>query len=150
MGCATSASPGNRSGAQSTNGSVDAPLPEPVDPRLPLTARQRFSIQKSWKAIARNMETTGVTMFVKLFLQHEELLAVFKKKFKDVPVDQLAKSPELENHASQVMSTLDEAIHSLNNLNFFFELLYTIGVTHRDIAGFRPEYFWASALDNSW
>ncbi|XP_014670958.1 PREDICTED: neuroglobin-like [Priapulus caudatus] len=85
---------------------------------------------------------TDLFAFCRLFLQHEELLAVFKKKFKDVPVDQLAKSPELENHASQVMSTLDEAIHSLNNLNFFFELLYTIGVTHRDIAGFRPEYFW--------
>lgn len=64
MGCATSAS-AQRQAAPNKNGGVEAPLPEPVDPRLPLTARQRFSIQKSWKAITRNMENTGVAMFIK-------------------------------------------------------------------------------------
>lgn len=35
------------------------------DPRLPLTVRQKFNITKSWKAIARNMEVTGINMFVR-------------------------------------------------------------------------------------
>ena len=43
----------------------DPPEPPPADPRLPLTVRQRFSITKSWKGISREMERTGVTMFIK-------------------------------------------------------------------------------------
>ena len=34
------------------------------DPRLPLTVRQRFNIMKSWKGIARNIQETGVLMFL--------------------------------------------------------------------------------------
>ena len=36
-----------------------------VDPRLPLTVRQKFNLSKSWKGISREMEMTGVLMFVK-------------------------------------------------------------------------------------
>ncbi|GFT85876.1 neuroglobin [Trichonephila clavipes] len=43
----------------------DPPTPPETDPRLPLTARQLFSITKSWKGIARAMEPTGITMFVR-------------------------------------------------------------------------------------
>ncbi|KAL3205231.1 hypothetical protein MRX96_011133 [Rhipicephalus microplus] len=43
----------------------DPPPPPPPDPRHPLTARQIFSITKSWKAIARAMEPTGIEMFVR-------------------------------------------------------------------------------------
>lgn len=39
--------------------------PTPVDPRLPLTARQAFKLKSSWKGIKRNMEATGVEMFVR-------------------------------------------------------------------------------------
>ena len=35
------------------------------DPRLPLTVRQRFNIMKSWKGIARNIQETGVLMFLR-------------------------------------------------------------------------------------
>jgi hypothetical protein len=36
-----------------------------VDPRLPLTARQKYSMLASWKGISRALEPTGVYMFVK-------------------------------------------------------------------------------------
>mgnify|MGYP000651524504 CR=1 FL=1 len=35
------------------------------DPRLPLTVKQKFNLSKSWKGISREMEMTGVLMFVK-------------------------------------------------------------------------------------
>ncbi|CAK9291442.1 unnamed protein product [Gordionus sp. m RMFG-2023] len=35
------------------------------DPRLPLNRRQIFSLNKSWKGISRNMDMTGVIMFIK-------------------------------------------------------------------------------------
>ena len=39
--------------------------PPPTDPRLPLNARQVFKLKKSWKGIKRNMEATGVEMFIR-------------------------------------------------------------------------------------
>ena len=36
-----------------------------VDPRLPLDARQAFKLKQSWTGIKRNMEETGMEMFVR-------------------------------------------------------------------------------------
>jgi hypothetical protein len=47
------------------NGNVnDPPAPAAPDPRLPLTARQKYSMVASWKGISRAMEQTGVNMFI--------------------------------------------------------------------------------------
>ena len=35
------------------------------DPRLPLNARQKYSMLASWKGISRALEPTGVYMFIK-------------------------------------------------------------------------------------
>lgn len=43
----------------------DPPAPAAPDPRLPLTARQKYTMVASWKGIARAMEPTGITMFIK-------------------------------------------------------------------------------------
>lgn len=43
----------------------DPPAPAATDERLPLTARQKWTMVASWKAISRAMEPTGVNMFVK-------------------------------------------------------------------------------------
>lgn len=43
----------------------DQPLSTVTDPRLPLTARQKYSMVASWKGISRAMELTGVQMFIK-------------------------------------------------------------------------------------
>lgn len=52
-----------------TNVAENGKLPEPVkqetDPRLPLNARQKFQISKSWKGIERALTPTAVSMFVK-------------------------------------------------------------------------------------
>ena len=39
--------------------------PPQQDPRLPLTARQKYTMLASWKGISRAMEPTGVYMFIK-------------------------------------------------------------------------------------
>lgn len=36
-----------------------------VDKRLPLDARQVFKLKQSWKGIKRNIEETGMEMFVR-------------------------------------------------------------------------------------
>ena len=47
---------------------LDSAPPPPsaaLDPRLPLTARQKYSMVASWKGISRALEPTGVYMFIK-------------------------------------------------------------------------------------
>lgn len=48
----------NANSAQSAPGAC-------LDPRLPLNARQKYSMMASWKGISRAMEPTGVYMFIK-------------------------------------------------------------------------------------
>ena len=33
--------------------------------KIPLSEKEVFSLGKSWKAISRNMSTTGITMFLR-------------------------------------------------------------------------------------
>lgn len=43
---------------------ADGPPPQ-TDPRLPLTAKQKYSMVASWKGISRAMEKTGICMFIR-------------------------------------------------------------------------------------
>lgn len=52
----------SESGNKNGEGGASA---KPADPRLPLNVRQKFNLSKSWKGISREMEMTGVLMFVK-------------------------------------------------------------------------------------
>ncbi|XP_064600923.1 neuroglobin-like [Liolophura sinensis] len=112
------------------------------DPRLPLTVRQKFNITKSWKAIARNMEVTGINMFVRLFETNDMVRTLFKhlEGFKNVT--DLRESTALENHVKMVMYTLDEAIASLDDVDFVVDMLTSVGKSHQRLEGFDPEIFW--------
>ncbi|XP_073982063.1 neuroglobin-like isoform X1 [Rhodnius prolixus] len=116
--------------------------PAPTDPRLPLTAKQKYSMMASWKGISRAMQPTGVYMFIKLFEEHEELLGLFAKLKELRTKEEQAESVELQEHATKVMSTLDEGIKELDDLDTFFSFLTQIGQSHRKIPGFKPDYFW--------
>lgn len=112
-----------------------------VDPRLPLTVRQKFNLSKSWKGISREMEMTGVLMFVKLFEENADILNLFTKfqelKTKDSQMD----SMELSEHVKKVMANLDEMINALDDMDYFFHHLHSVGRLHRKIPGFKKEYF---------
>lgn len=65
MGCqlgklAASERRGNNAGPAISDGP-----PPATDPRLPLTAKQKYSMLASWKGISRAMEKTGICMFIK-------------------------------------------------------------------------------------
>ena len=71
MGCELTKLAKNSSSSKTNNGGVNfdsiaQPPPPPVtDPRLPLTAKQKYCMVASWKGISRAMESTGITMFIK-------------------------------------------------------------------------------------
>ncbi|XP_071528381.1 neuroglobin-like [Panulirus ornatus] len=118
------------------------PTPPALDPRIPLTAKQKFNMVKSWKGISRALQPTGVHMFLKLFENHSELIGLFTK-FKQLHTrDEQAESLELAEHATIVMNSIDEGIKAMDNVDFFFDLLHQIGASHRRIPGFKKEYFW--------
>lgn len=58
--------------------------------------------------------------------------------------DAQRESMELGQHASLVMTTLDEGINSLDNLDSFFDYLHNAGGLHYKIKGFKKDYFWVS------
>lgn len=69
MGCELTKLAGGTGGGSSKGNnalpSLDAGGPPPVDSRLPLTAKQKYTMVASWKGISRAMEPTGVNMFIK-------------------------------------------------------------------------------------
>ncbi|XP_059622856.1 neuroglobin-like [Phlebotomus argentipes] len=142
MGCQL----GKLSGvSKGDDGQAFAPNEAPkqaTDSRLPLTAKQKYTMLASWKGISRAMEQTGVCMFIKLFEEHADLLNMFTK-FKEMKTkEQQAKSEELQEHANKVMETLDEGIRSLDDLDAFFQYLHQVGASHRRIPNFKADYFW--------
>ncbi|XP_063217854.1 neuroglobin-like [Bacillus rossius redtenbacheri] len=134
---------GSRAEADGRKDAIEAPPPTAApDPRLPLTAKQKYSMIASWKGISRAMESTGVYMFIKLFEEHQELLGMFER-FKELRTqEQQAGSMELAEHATTVMSTLDEGIKQLDDLDAFLAFVTQVGATHRKIPGFHSSYFW--------
>ncbi|CAH1959090.1 unnamed protein product [Acanthoscelides obtectus] len=79
---------------------------------------------------------------IKLFEEHGELLTLFEK-FRELKTkEDQANSLELQEHANTVMTTLDEGIKGLDNLDAFFDFLHQVGASHRRIPGFKAEYFW--------
>ncbi|KAK6998214.1 neuroglobin [Biomphalaria glabrata] len=64
------------------------------------------------------------------------------KGFKDIKTDSELRSNEaLENHATLVMTTLDDAITHIDNYEYVKDLLYRTSATHTKFTGFQPAYF---------
>lgn len=69
------------------------------------------------------------------------------EKFRDVKTrEEQAINMELAEHATRVMTTLDDGIKGLDDLDSFFEYLHQVGASHRKVPGFKVEYFWVRKL----
>ncbi|XP_070181500.1 neuroglobin-like isoform X2 [Littorina saxatilis] len=112
-----------------------------VDDRLPLSVRQCFRLIQSWRAIKRNISETGVEMFIRLFKSNSELKNMFHE-FKDLTSeDDLRANEALENHATLVMTTLDDAITHIDNYDYVSEVLRKTGASHVRFEGFKSDNF---------
>ncbi|XP_049875490.1 neuroglobin-like [Pectinophora gossypiella] len=115
--------------------------PPPSDPRSPLSAKQQYCMLASWKGIFRQIEKTGIILFIKLFEENAELLDLFEQFREKTHLD-LSTSAELAEHATKVMHTLDEGIKSTGNIDAFFAYVRHVGATHHQVPGFKAENFW--------
>lgn len=66
MGCELGKLASSGDSKKDVENNVNEPAPpQAPDARLPLTARQKYSMVASWKGISRAMEPTGINMFIK-------------------------------------------------------------------------------------
>ncbi|XP_002733371.1 globin-like [Saccoglossus kowalevskii] len=135
MGCTSSAASDRPS---KNDPLLDPPPPQELDPRIPLTARQKFSIQKSWKAIQRNMEGVGMDIFIRLFKAHPEYQDLFPE-FKGMSEEKLRNSINFETHVGIFMNVIDECIDSLEDADHVINLLTKKGRKHANY-GVKPEF----------
>ncbi|KAK7493440.1 hypothetical protein BaRGS_00015340, partial [Batillaria attramentaria] len=77
-----------------------------------------------------------------LFKSNSDLKSLFQG-FKDLKTDDELRSNEaLENHATLVMTTLDDAITHIDNFDYVSEVLRKTGASHHRFEGFNSENFW--------
>ncbi|CAG0879567.1 unnamed protein product [Darwinula stevensoni] len=139
--CILRKNPKEKQGKKDFALSPPSSAPAPLDPRLPLTLRQRISIMKSWEGISCDLMPIGISMLVKLFEDHCDLLNLFEKFQRLEVQDEQAKRMELKDHARIAITTLDNGIKSLDDLDVYFQHLHTVGETHTRIPGFEKENF---------
>lgn len=66
-------------------------------------------------------------------------------KFQELKTkDSQLTSMELAEHGTKVMSNLDEMINAMDDMDYFFHHLHSLGKFHRKIPGFKGEYFMVS------
>ncbi|XP_046558110.1 non-symbiotic hemoglobin 1-like [Haliotis rubra] len=146
MGCSASGAVSSKNGQEMNGKSKPSKSQSRVivkdDPRIPIAGRQVYLLKRSWKAIARNMDETGITMFMSLFEQNESVKNFFSTINKDVTLTELRESGLLESHVRGVMLTIDEAMMSLDEPDFVIDMLMHVGKTHLRFNKFDPEIFW--------
>ena len=83
--------------------------------------------------------------FSRLFKTDADLKLLFES-FKHIQSDDELRSNEaLENHATLVMTTLDDAITHIDNYDFVKQLLNRVGATHIKFSNFKSSNFMVCA-----
>lgn len=82
----------------------------------------------------------------RLFEENEDILELFEK-FKHLKSrEEQETSEELQEHATTVMTTLDDSIMSLEQVDYCIDHLKIVGRNHTKIKGFKSEYFWVNEV----
>ncbi|KAH8028275.1 hypothetical protein HPB51_014931 [Rhipicephalus microplus] len=87
-------------------------------------------------------DVSALSRVRRLFQEKGDLLDLFEKFQALRTKESQRESMELAQHASVVMTTLDEGINALDNLDYFMDYLHNTGRLHFKIKGFKKEYFW--------
>ena len=79
-----------------------------------------------------------------MFKERSDIQDLFKhfkdtKDLEDLRIDEM-----LEKHALIVMSTFDETVNNIDNVDYVFSLLKTTGSMHSRFPNFQSDLFWVS------
>ncbi|XP_069117381.1 neuroglobin-like [Argopecten irradians] len=117
-------------------------IEEKLEKQLDLSKRQKFLVLKSWKGISREIKTTAVNMFSRLFETNEELKGYFVDVSTCPTISDIRKSSKFEGHAVMVMHIIDDALSNLDDVTGVESLLLKIGESHTKFSWFQSNYFW--------
>ncbi|KAK0410295.1 hypothetical protein QR680_005049 [Steinernema hermaphroditum] len=119
------------------------PSTSAVDPRIPLTERQKFLLVANWKGISRKATETGATMFVQLLQSNEQFYEVFNfSHVRMASKEEQMQDERITKHAETVMKMLDVVISNVKDADYMFQLLQKSGTEHAHRPRFSPEFFW--------
>jgi len=108
---------------------------------LGLGKRQRFLLKGQWKGVSRELQTTGVTMFVQMFTSSPEVLSLFTKFQNLATEEEMRASEAFQEHGEKVMERIDEAVASVETMDIMTSILLETGAYHKKVPGFKPEMF---------
>ena len=77
----------------------------------------------------------------RLFKNDPEIRNLFKQ-FKNVNIEDLEDSQDLENHAILVMNAIDEAMSNFHQEQRLIEMLLETGKFHLELEDFKPHMFY--------
>ncbi|XP_069118263.1 neuroglobin-like isoform X2 [Argopecten irradians] len=83
-----------------------------------------------------------IEYLARLFKSNADLMAIFEKFTNIQSEDELRQNEYLEQHATLVMTTLDDAISRIDDYDYVKGHLHRTGATHQRFDVFRPENFW--------
>ncbi|CAH2239848.1 jg4538 [Pararge aegeria aegeria] len=88
MGCQLGKLAASERRVNNTQADLGDGPPPATDPRLPLTAKQKYSMLASWKGISRAMEKTGICMFIKAILfAYKEIRTELSDRQSDINIE---------------------------------------------------------------
>ncbi|KAF7395999.1 hypothetical protein HZH68_010049 [Vespula germanica] len=99
MGCELSKLTAAKSRNQNAREGSPPPPQTTTDPRLPLTARQKFTVMASWRAVGRALEPTGVYMFIRASIEKRKIKEKENETGRVFPLES-ANEALLSNHLS--------------------------------------------------
>lgn len=112
-----------------------------VDSRLPLTAREKFSLQKNWKSVSRNLQNCGVEMMVHFLNCDEEVRQAFPK-FRQLDKDQMRANEDFQTFSENVMQEWNNFMESLDDVDGLLRLIASNAKRHKKYnSGIQPQHF---------
>lgn len=108
-----------------------------------LSAADRHTVQKTWPALASDMQSNGLQVFLRIFELCPEAKALFSVE--NVRHSELARNVIIKAHGTRFVRAIAAVIENLDEFdqkeNRLSRLLFVLGQQHKQYEGFRPEYF---------
>ncbi|XP_075239869.1 uncharacterized protein LOC142335308 [Convolutriloba macropyga] len=105
---------------------------QPIDSRIPLTHGERFTLQKTWKAMNRRGNEAMLMVFAKYFAKCPSSTQYLSRHLMSLAScdvtsqDKLGDSDDFSAHADTVFAALDTCVESLSEPNGFFDHCHTL------------------------
>ncbi|KPJ02683.1 PREDICTED: globin-like [Papilio xuthus] len=104
--------------------------PDIVNPISGLTRREIYAVQRSWALVHKDSTANGIELLKRLFRAYPETKEFFKMVRK-LPEEEYERNFQFKAHVINLMSSLDQAVKTLDQPEIVIEMMLKIGDSHR-------------------